>query len=163
MPRINVVGTTAPPGSGAQRCAQAGEREHRTDSTTGSAAAKQPSSNQIAARKHQGGARHRRKGDRCEREIVALHLALGIHSERVPHSGAMRYRGHGADVDVYALGREECPLVSECKSRKAGGGFVQLERWLGENDLLFLRRDHAEPLVLLPWRVWARLLAEVRP
>jgi hypothetical protein len=38
MPRTNVVGTTAPPGSGAQRCAQAGEREHITDSTTGSAA-----------------------------------------------------------------------------------------------------------------------------
>jgi hypothetical protein len=34
MPRTNVVGTTAPPGSGAQRCAQAGEREHRTDNTT---------------------------------------------------------------------------------------------------------------------------------
>jgi hypothetical protein len=33
MPRRNVVGTTAPSGSGAQRCAQAGEREHRTDST----------------------------------------------------------------------------------------------------------------------------------
>src|SRR5262249_36386247 len=29
MPRTNVVGTTAPSGSGAQRCAQAGEREHR--------------------------------------------------------------------------------------------------------------------------------------
>jgi hypothetical protein len=39
MPRTNVVGTTAPPGSGAQRYAQAGEREHITDSTTGSAAA----------------------------------------------------------------------------------------------------------------------------
>jgi hypothetical protein len=37
MPRTNVVGTTAPPGSGAQRCAQAGEREHRTDSTAGTA------------------------------------------------------------------------------------------------------------------------------
>jgi hypothetical protein len=29
MPRTNVVGTTASPGSAAQRCAQAGEREHR--------------------------------------------------------------------------------------------------------------------------------------
>jgi hypothetical protein len=38
MPRTNVVGTTAPPGSGAQRCAQAGEREHRIDSTAGTAA-----------------------------------------------------------------------------------------------------------------------------
>jgi hypothetical protein len=37
MPRTNVVGTTAPPGSGAQRCARAGEREHRTDSKTGTA------------------------------------------------------------------------------------------------------------------------------
>jgi hypothetical protein len=33
MPRTNVVGTTAPPDSGARRCAQAGEREHITDST----------------------------------------------------------------------------------------------------------------------------------
>jgi hypothetical protein len=32
------VGTTAHPGSGAQRCAQAGEREHITDSTAGAAA-----------------------------------------------------------------------------------------------------------------------------
>src|SRR5262245_35145049 len=33
MLRTNVVGTTAHPGSGAQQCAQAGKREHRTDST----------------------------------------------------------------------------------------------------------------------------------
>jgi hypothetical protein len=37
MPRTNVVGTTAAAGSGARRCAQAGERKHRTDSTTGTA------------------------------------------------------------------------------------------------------------------------------
>jgi hypothetical protein len=37
MPRTNVVGTTAAAGSGAQRCAQAGERKHRTHSTTGTA------------------------------------------------------------------------------------------------------------------------------
>jgi len=38
MPRTNVVGTTPPPGSGAQPCAQAGEPEHRIDSTAGTAA-----------------------------------------------------------------------------------------------------------------------------
>jgi hypothetical protein len=37
MPRTNVVGTTAPPGSGAQRCAQAGEREHCSIGPWGSA------------------------------------------------------------------------------------------------------------------------------
>jgi hypothetical protein len=36
--------------------------------------------------------------------------------------------------------------------------FALLERWLGDADMLFLRRDRAEPLVVLPWRVWARLL-----
>jgi hypothetical protein len=38
MLRTNVVGTTPPPGSGAQRCAQAGERENSIDSTAGTAA-----------------------------------------------------------------------------------------------------------------------------
>ena len=33
MPRTNVVGATTPPGSGAQQCAQAGEREHRIINT----------------------------------------------------------------------------------------------------------------------------------
>src|SRR6266511_950669 len=39
MPRTNVVGATPSPGSGAQRCAQASEREPRTDSTAGTATA----------------------------------------------------------------------------------------------------------------------------
>ena len=37
-------------------------------------------------------------------------------------------------------------------------GFVQLERWPGDNDVLFLRRDRAEPLVVLPWATWAKLV-----
>ena len=36
------------------------------------------------------------------------------------------------------------------------------ERWLGDNDLIFLRRDRAEPMVVLPWETWARLLARMR-
>jgi hypothetical protein len=48
--------------------------------------------------------------------------------------------------------------VAEVKARKNGGGFVQLETWLADFDLLFLRRNHADPLVVLPWRVWRSLL-----
>jgi hypothetical protein len=33
-----------------------------------------------------------------------------------------------------------------------------LERWLGEYDVLFLKRNNANPLVLLPWKTWAALL-----
>ena len=105
------------------------------------------------------GARHRRKGLCCEREIVRWHVDAGIHAERYPLSGASRFRDSGHDVDVYAFGRDAAPLVAEIKARKDGAGFAQLERWLGEYDLLFLRRNNADPMVLLPWRTWAALRA----
>jgi len=104
------------------------------------------------------GARHRRKGDRIEREIVEAHRALGVHAERYPLSGASRFRGSGHDIDVYAFGREVAPLVAEVKGRKNGAGFTTLEKWLGEFDILALRRNNADPMIVLPWRVWARLL-----
>jgi Holliday junction resolvase len=108
------------------------------------------------------GARHRRKGDRLEREVVARHRALGIHSERYPLSGASRFRGKGHDVDIYAFGETKAPIVGEVKERKNGSGFITLEKWLGGHDALFLRKNKAAPLVLLPWRVWALLLERVR-
>jgi Holliday junction resolvase len=109
-----------------------------------------------------GGARHRRKGDRLEREVVVRHRALGIHSERYPLSGASRFRGKGHDVDIYPFGPDEAPLVGEVKGRKNGSGFIRLEKWLGEHDALFLRKNKADPLVLLPWRVWALLLERLQ-
>jgi hypothetical protein len=108
------------------------------------------------------GARHRRKGDRIERELVELHRALGVHAERYPLSGASRFRGAGHDVDVYVFGREAAPLVAEVKARKNGAGFTMLEGWLSEYDLLVLRRNNADPLIVLPWRTWAALLAKVQ-
>ena len=109
------------------------------------------------------GAKHRQKGDRVEREFVALHLALGIHSERVPLSGASRYQDNGGDIDIYVNGREEAPIIGEVKARKNGAGFKTLEDWLGDNDILFLKRNNAAPMVVLPWETWAGLLKRGRP
>ena len=109
-----------------------------------------------------GGARHRRKGDRIEREVVDRHKALGVHAERYPLSGASRFRGSGHDLDLYIFGREKAPAVAEVKGRKNGTGFTTLERWLGDYDALFLRRDNIDPLIVLPWRVWARLIERVQ-
>ena len=108
------------------------------------------------------GARHRRKGDRIERELVDRHKALGVHAERYPLSGASRFRGSGHDIDIYLFGREDAPIGGEVKGRKSGAGFTTLERWLDEYDALFLRRNNADPLVLLPRRIWARILERVR-
>jgi Holliday junction resolvase len=98
------------------------------------------------------------KGARIEREIVARHAEIGVKAERVPLSGAAHYRGTGHDVDVYPWGPDSPPIVAEVKARGNGEGFAILERWLSDYDALFLRRDRREPLVVLPWRVWARLL-----
>lgn len=94
----------------------------------------------------------RDKGLRRERAIVEIHAKSGLRAERVPLSGALRYRGNGADVDLYVRGAE--PLKAEVKARGEGSGFRTLERWLGANDALFLVRDRAEPLVVLPLRIW---------
>jgi hypothetical protein len=109
------------------------------------------------------GARHRRKGIRVEREVVERHKALGIHAERYPLSGARRFRGSGHDIDLYPFGREEAPIVAEVKARRNGAGFTQLKTWLAEHDALFLRRNNADPIVMLPWRIWAALLLRLRP
>ena len=73
-----------------------------------------------------GGARHRQKGSRIERELVQLHKDIGVHCERYPLSGASRFRGSGHNLDVYARGREEAPLVAEVKARKNGAGSLRL-------------------------------------
>jgi Holliday junction resolvase len=105
---------------------------------------------------------HRRKGDRIEREIVHRHCAMGVHAERYPLSGASRFRGSGHDIDIYLFGADQAPLTAEVKSRKSGSGFTTLEAWLGEYDALFLRKDRTDPLVMIPWRVWAQLVERVR-
>jgi hypothetical protein len=86
-----------------------------------------------------------------------------VKAERVLLSGSARYRGNGADVDVYAFGPDAATVVSEVKARGNGEGFMRLDRWLGDSDILFLRRDRAEPLIVLPWRVWARVILSSRP
>jgi hypothetical protein len=111
---------------------------------------------------HRGGRRSRAKGDRIEREMVSRQSAIGVKAERYPLRGASRFRGSGHDIDIYVFGKKEEPLVAEVKSRRSGAGFVTLEKWLGEYDCLFLGRNSAEAMVLLPWRVWAALLSRVR-
>jgi len=100
----------------------------------------------------------RDKGARRERELVNLHRATGVKAERVPLSGAANYQGNGADIDVYASSPEAPAFVCEAKARGNGEGFVTLERWLAANDALFLIRDRAQPLVVLPWDRWVELV-----
>lgn len=107
------------------------------------------------------GAHHRRKGNRVERESVSRHKALGIAAERYPLSVASPFRSSGHDVDIYLFGRDEASAIAEVQGHKSGAGFTTLERWLSYYDALFFRRNYADPPVLLPWRVWSRILERV--
>ena len=98
------------------------------------------------------------KGDRIERQLVAAHNDAGVYAERVDARLGQFSASKSHDIDVYPYGRDAAPLCGEVKARKDGAGFATLERWLGDNDFLVLRRDRAEPMVVVPWAVWIKLV-----
>lgn len=105
------------------------------------------------------GKRSRDKGQRREREVVNKLNVLGVKAERVPLSGAAKFRNtESTDVDYYPFGSDQPPWVSEVKARANGEGFKTLDGWLGDADTLFLMRDRTTPLVVLPWARFVDLL-----
>ena len=96
------------------------------------------------------------KGSRIEREIVEAHRALGLKADRIDERAGQLGKDASADVDIWLL--DEDPIKGEVKARKGGGGFVQLEKWLGDCGLLFLHRDRADPMVVVRWSVWERIV-----
>ena len=89
------------------------------------------------------GRRSRRKGARTERNIVAALQAHGIAAIRVPLSGAVGRRFAG-DIILPLTGRDLC---LEVKAR--ADGFRELYRWLNQRDVLIVKADRQEPLVVL--------------
>jgi hypothetical protein len=106
------------------------------------------------------GKRHRDKGNRVERALVHAHQEVGIGAERVPLSGAAggSYSGDLIVTPPRGMFYRRDRFLGEVKARKAGAGFKTLERWLGENDLLFLVRDRQDPLVVVSWSTYLGLM-----
>jgi Holliday junction resolvase len=95
----------------------------------------------------------REKGNRTERAIVRLLQERGFAAERVPLSGAARGR-FGGDVSVPLLGIDR---RIEVKAR--ANGFARLYDWLANADLLIVRADRRESLVVIPLRLAAEIAA----
>lgn len=91
------------------------------------------------------------KGSRVEREIRDAHLDVGIPAKKMPLSGALggEYAG-----DLLIAGK----LRAEVKARKSGSGFAMIQKWLGSNDLLFLRENNDSPKVVMPMEIYLTLL-----
>jgi hypothetical protein len=99
-----------------------------------------------------GGRASRDKGNRAERAIVKFLQERGFAAERVPLSGATggSYLG---DTPVLNVDR-----VTEVKCR--ANGFRELYKWLQARDLLIVRADRKEPLVVLAFRLAAEIAAK---
>ncbi len=98
-----------------------------------------------------GGKASRQKGDRFERECVALFQAHGIAAERVPLSGAAGGSFSG-DVTVPILGIDQ---RLEAKIRRSG--FKKIREWLAGNFAVVYRADRSEPLITLRLADFAKL------
>lgn len=108
------------------------------------------------------GKSQRDKGNRTERAIVNYWRGLGLKASRVPLSGGAG-GDYGGDIDLYAFGESEAPLIGESKAR--GAGFKTLYTWLAnkpEPDFLVLKADNAERLYVLPERVMRDLVMRKR-
>jgi hypothetical protein len=62
------------------------------------------------------------------------------------------------DVHIGTLPNGRQLFTAEVKARKSGAGFKTLEKWLGDNDLLFLRRNNANAIVAMPWATFIDLM-----
>jgi Holliday junction resolvase len=100
-----------------------------------------------------GGRASRDKGNRAERAIVRLLQERGLAAERVPLSGAARGR-FGGDVSVPVLGVDRRVEV-KCR----GNGFRELYKWLDGADMLIVRADRRELLVVVPLKLAAEIAA----
>ena len=93
------------------------------------------------------GKRSRDKGGRTERHVVRFLQEHGFSAERVPLSGAAHGR-FGGDVSIPLLNVDRRVEV-KCR----GGGFRQIYGWLDGADMLIVKSDRRELLVVLPLRL----------
>lgn len=89
-----------------------------------------------------GGKASRDKGARFERAVVDVLNAHGLDAKRVPLSGAAA--GFKGDIHFNCQG---APKVAECKSYKSK--FKTIRGWLGDHDILAIKDNHTEALVVL--------------
>jgi Holliday junction resolvase len=95
------------------------------------------------------GRRSRDKGARSERALVHFLQERGFSAEKV----SAMYRP-GADISLPLLGVDRAVEV-KCRS----DGFRELYRWLEQRDLLIVKADRCEPLVVIRLALAAEIAA----
>ncbi len=95
--------------------------------------------------------RQKHKGNRVESQFVKLLLDADIPAQRVLLSGQVGGLFSG-DIRIAEN------YTAEVKARKNGEGFATIQRWLGENDFLFLKQHRKSPIVVMTWEMYLALM-----
>jgi Holliday junction resolvase len=96
------------------------------------------------------GRKSRDKGNRAERAIVKLLQDRGFAAKKI---SGMYKPGPDLTVPICNVDR-----VVEVKVR--ADGFRELYRWLIDRDILIVRADRSEPLVVVPLKLAAEIAAK---
>ncbi len=99
--------------------------------------------------------RQKHKGNRVENQMVKLLLDADIPAQRVPLSGQVGGLFSG-DIRIAES------YTAEVKARKNGEGFATIQKWLGENEFLFLKQDRKPPFVVMNWNIFIALMMSSR-
>jgi Holliday junction resolvase len=100
-----------------------------------------------------GGKASRQKGNRAERALVRFLQDHGFAAERVPLSGSAG-GSYCGDVTMPIL---DLDRVVEVKCR--ANGFRELYSWLEGRDLLVVKADRRDALVVVPLRLAVEVAA----
>jgi Holliday junction resolvase len=103
--------------------------------------------------KGRGGRASRQKGNRTERALVRYLQERGLAADRMPLSGSAGGRYSG-DLTVPVLG-----LDHRVEVKVRANGFQRLYEWLNGADLLIVRADRKEPLIVVPLRLATEVAA----
>lgn len=95
------------------------------------------------------------RGRFVENWIRDKHLENGIQCERVPLSGSIG-GNYSGDLAIPSIASKE--FLCESKARRNGTGFRVIEEWMGNKDILFIKRNNVDPLVVIPFKLYLRLM-----
>lgn len=126
--------------SGSDRCEA---NEPRADDLPGSNVRNSTQNPKKPQASPRGGRAPRAKGNRAERALVKYFQDKGLAAERVPLSGSAG-GSYAGDLTVPLLGADR---VVEVKVR--ANGFREFYRWLESRDILIVKADRREPLVVV--------------
>ena len=100
------------------------------------------------------GMKSKRKGYTAENQLVHLFRDSGVKAERCPLSGGAAGRWRGFDILADMFGRE-----FKIENKILARGFQTLYKWLDPDpvDMLIIRQDRAEPLVVIPLATFIEL------